>query len=49
MASSVEGGMQEHLRLLGPGTAVQRVLERTGMTKFIAVHDDEADAIAAFG
>jgi anti-anti-sigma regulatory factor len=49
MASSVESGMQQHLRLLGPGTAVQRVLERTGMTKFIDVHDDEAAAIAAFG
>ena len=49
MASSVDAGMQQHLRLLGPGTAVQRVLERTGMTKFIAVDDDEASAIAAFG
>jgi anti-anti-sigma regulatory factor len=49
MASSVDAGMQQHLRLLGPGTAVQRVLERTGMTRFIEVHDDEAVAIAAFG
>jgi anti-anti-sigma regulatory factor len=49
MARSVDAGMQDHLRLLGPGTAVQRVLERTGMTRFIDVHDDEAAAIAAFG
>ena len=48
MASSVEAGMQEHLRLLGHATAVRRVLERTGMTNFIDVHDDEAAAIAAF-
>jgi anti-anti-sigma regulatory factor len=46
---SVEAGMQQHLRLLGPGASVRRALERTGMTRFIEVHEDEAAAIAAFG
>jgi anti-anti-sigma regulatory factor len=49
MARSVEAGMQEQLRLLGPVPAVSRVLERTGMTRFIAVDEDEAAALAAFG
>lgn len=48
MARSVEGGMQDRLRLCAAQPAVLRVLERTGMTRFIAVQDDEADALAAF-
>jgi anti-anti-sigma regulatory factor len=48
MARSVEGGMQDRLRLCAAQPAVLRVLERTGMTRFIAVHEDEADALAAF-
>ena len=46
---SVESGMQLHLQLLGPGASVRRALERTGMARFIEVHEDEAAAIAAFG
>jgi anti-anti-sigma regulatory factor len=49
MAGSVEGGMQERLRVLGPVPSVQRVLERTGMTRFVEVDDDEATALVAFG
>ena len=49
MAGSVEAGVQPHLRLLGPVASVQRVLERTGMTRFVEVYEDEATAIAAFG
>jgi anti-anti-sigma regulatory factor len=49
MAASAEAGMQQHLRVLGPVASVQRVLERTGMTRFVEVYDDEATGIAAFG
>jgi anti-anti-sigma regulatory factor len=49
MAGSVEAGMQPHLRLVGPVPPVERVLERTGMTRFVEVYEDEATAIAAFG
>jgi anti-anti-sigma regulatory factor len=49
LSRSAEAGMQERVRLLGPVPAVQRVLERTGMTRFIATFEDEATAIAAFG
>lgn len=48
-ARSVDGGVQDGLRVLGPNPSVARVLERTGMTRFIAVHDDESAALAAFG
>jgi len=48
MQRSVEDGMQELLQLLGPVASVRRALERTGMTRFIPVHDDEATALAAF-
>lgn len=48
IARSVEGGQQDRLRLCAVQPAVMRVLERTGMTRFIAVHEDEADALAAF-
>jgi anti-anti-sigma regulatory factor len=49
MSRSTETGMQDRLRLLGPVPAVRRVLERTGMTRFIEVYEDEAGALAAFG
>lgn len=45
---SVEAGLQTHLQILGPQASVRKALERTGMTRFIPVHDDEAAAIAAF-
>jgi anti-anti-sigma regulatory factor len=46
---TADRGMQDGLRLLGPVPAVRRTLERTGMMRFIPVHDDEAEALAAFG
>lgn len=46
---SLEGGMPQHLRLLGPVASVRRALERTGMARLLPIHDDEATAIAAFG
>jgi len=49
LSQSAAAGMQESLRLLGPVPAVLRVLERTGMTRFIEVYEDEATAVAAFG
>lgn len=45
---SVEAGLQTHLQILGPQASVRKALERTGMTRFIPVHDDEAAATAAF-
>jgi len=45
---SVEAGLQTHLQILGPQASVRKALERTGMTRFVPVHDDEAAAIAAF-
>jgi len=48
MQRSVEAGMQTHLQLLGPAPSVRKALERTGMSRFIPIHEDEAAAIAAF-
>ena len=48
MLRSIESGMQAHLQLLGPVASVRRALERTGMDRFLPIHDDEAAAIAAF-
>ena len=45
---SVEGGMQTHLQLVGAASSVKRALERTGMLRFIPLHEDEAAALAAF-
>lgn len=45
---SVEAGLQTHLQVLGPQASVRKALDRTGMTRFIPVHDDEAAALAAF-
>lgn len=36
------------LKLLSPQPQVQRVLERTGMTRFFEVHADRAAALASF-
>jgi len=48
MQRSVESGMQKHLQLLAPAPSVRKALERTGMARFIPIHEDEAAAIAAF-
>jgi anti-anti-sigma factor len=48
---SVESGMQPHVKvLLGPepGTPLHRVMERTGMNRFIEVLADEQQAIGSF-
>ena len=49
MRRSMEAGLQPHLRLFGPAATVRRALERTGMTRFIEIHEDQATALAAFG
>lgn len=36
------------LKLFSPQPQVQRVLERTGMTRFFEVHNDRATALASF-
>jgi anti-anti-sigma regulatory factor len=50
ISKSVDAGMQPFLKLLIPaeGGALRRVMERTGMDRFIEIHADEASAIAAF-
>ncbi|HEY6056953.1 MAG TPA: STAS domain-containing protein [Candidatus Limnocylindrales bacterium] len=51
IARSVESGMQGSLKVLldgGPGSTVRRVFERTGMNRFIELHEDEAAALASF-
>lgn len=51
MEASVEAGLQPHVKVLipdAPGSSLRRVMERTGMDRFIDVRTDEADAIAAF-
>jgi hypothetical protein len=43
--------MQNHLKVLisaDPGSSLARVMDRTGMNRFIEVCTDEATAIAAF-
>jgi hypothetical protein len=48
---SVEAGMQPHLKVLvspEPGTPLQRVMDRTGMNRFIEVLSDEQQAIDSF-
>jgi anti-anti-sigma regulatory factor len=42
------GDDAQHLKVLGPQPSVQRALERTGMTRFIEVHDDEQAALRSF-
>lgn len=51
MARSVEGGLQPHLKVLladDPASPLARVMDRTGMSRFIEVFTDESAAIAAF-
>jgi anti-anti-sigma factor len=51
MARSVEGGMQSHLKVLlsdDPASPLARVMDRTGMSRFIEVFTDESAAMAAF-
>jgi anti-anti-sigma regulatory factor len=50
ISKSVEAGMQPYLKLVIPEVAgsLRRVMERTGMDRFIEIHPDEAAAIAAF-
>jgi anti-anti-sigma factor len=51
MTRSVEAGMQPHLKVLlpdDPASALARVMDRTGMSRFIEVFTDEAVAVAAF-
>ena len=42
------GDEAQHLKVLGPQPSVLRALERTGMTRFIEVHDDEQAALRSF-
>jgi len=42
------GDDEQALKLLGPQPSVRRALERTGMTRFMEVHDDEQSAIGSF-
>jgi anti-anti-sigma factor len=44
---SLEGDMQEEVRLAGPQPAVERVLSRTGLDRMFKVHADRDLAIAA--
>jgi anti-anti-sigma factor len=51
IARSVEEGLQPHLRVLlsdDPASPLARVMDRTGMNRFIGVFTDEAEAVAAF-
>jgi len=47
---SVEAGMQPHVKVLlaADSSPISRVLDRTGMNRFIDVRTDEGDALAAF-
>jgi anti-anti-sigma factor len=48
---SVEAGMQPHVKVLltgDPGSPLQRVMDRTGMNRFIEVVTDEQQAIDSF-
>jgi anti-anti-sigma factor len=44
---SLEGDMQEEVRLAGPQPAVERVLSRTGLDRMFRIHADRDLAIAA--
>jgi anti-anti-sigma regulatory factor len=51
ISQSVDGGMQDRLKVLlpdRPNSSIARVLGRTGMDRFIETHTDEAAAIASF-
>ena len=46
---SVEAGMQPHVKVLvADSSPISRVLDRTGMNRFIDVRADKEDALAAF-
>jgi anti-anti-sigma regulatory factor len=42
------GDEPQVLKVLGPQPSVLRALERTGMTRFIEVHDDEQAALRSY-
>jgi anti-anti-sigma factor len=42
-----DGGTQTEVQLCGPQPAVQRVLDRTGLSRLFVVHPDRATALAA--
>jgi anti-anti-sigma regulatory factor len=44
-----ESGLQKHVKLLGPQSQVDRVLDRTGLKQFFEVYTDRASAVASFG
>lgn len=51
IAQSVESGLQAHVKVLlpdAPDSSLARVMQRTGMDRFIDVRTEEADAIGAF-
>ena len=48
IGKDVEGGMQEHLKLLNPQPKVDKVLERTGFKLFLEVYTDLDEAVASF-
>ena len=41
------GGTQTEVQLCGPQPAVQRVLDRTGLSRLFVIHPDRATALAA--
>ena len=41
------GGTQSEVQLCGPQPAVQRVLDRTGLSRLFVIHPDRATALAA--
>ena len=41
------GGTQTEVQLCGPQPAVQRVLDRTGLSRLFVIHPDRASALAA--
>jgi anti-anti-sigma regulatory factor len=44
----VDGGVQEHLKLLSPQPAVEKVLDMAGFTQFLEIHTDLDAAVASF-
>lgn len=48
LQTDVADSRQSNLKLLGAQGSVRRTLERTGMTEFIELHDDERTALDSF-
>jgi hypothetical protein len=50
ISRSIDSGLQAHIKVLlpVPESSPGRVMQRTGLDRFIDVRTDEADAIAAF-